>query len=87
VTEDALCSLAAAMDGEGISSSTMKRYMSGIRFKQLTEGMNDSEWNKMPRLALVLTGMRRLEATFNKPGVVRRLVMPAMMVKLKEIRF
>ena len=89
MTEDALCSFAAAMEGEGLSSSMVKRYLSGIRFMQLTEGWKDPEWNKMPRLALVLAGIRRQEATIKKPGVVRRPVRrpvtPAMMVKLKEV--
>ena len=89
VTEDALYSFAAAMEEEGLSSSTVKCYLSGIRFKQLTKGWKDPEWNKMPRLALVMTGMRRLEATIKKSRVVRRPVRrpvtPAMMVNLKEV--
>ena len=41
VTKDALCSFAAAMEGEGLSSSMVKCYLSGIRFKQLNEGWKE----------------------------------------------
>ena len=75
----------ASLEQEGLSSSTVKGYLEAVLFTQISEGWPDPQWSQMPRLGLVLKGVRRSEASRDNSSVSRRLVTPAMLEKLQEI--
>jgi len=81
-TENALMLFVAYLHGEGLSPSTIKCYLAGVRHGQIKAGFGNPHIAQMPQLEYVLKGVKRL----TKLGSRTRLpITPPILRELKRI--
>ena len=62
VTEDRVYQFVAFLKLEGLRHQTAKSYFSAVRHLQISHGLGDPQLSSMPKLELVIRGMKRLQA-------------------------
>ena len=83
VLERGLYRFVAALAVEGVASSTIRTYLAGVRHAQVERGRPDPQWGSIPRLGLVLKGIRRCRAEEGCKDRVRLPVSPEMLLVLR----
>ena len=58
-SEATLCYFAACLGQQGLTDTSIKTYLSGIRQLQIAHGWKDPGIDQMPRLCQVLKGIKR----------------------------
>jgi len=81
VAEGSLCRFVAFLQMEGLRHSTVKAYLSAVRHLQVSQGLGDPQMSSMPRLELVVRGLKREQA--GAPSKPRLPITPAI---LRQIR-
>ena len=78
---------AAFLAEQGLRAKSMKTYLAGIRHLQLALGLPDPcNLSSLPRLRLVLTGIRRVQAESGKTQTRRRLpVTPSILHRIRRL--
>ena len=73
VNEHVLCQFAAFLAQQGLTAQTVKTYIAAIRNLQISLGFPDPrDTSSLPRLKLVLMGLRRLQSrTRANPAKIR----------------
>ena len=85
LTEGTLCRYVAFLGQEGLKHSTIKAYLSGIRFAQIHLSLGNPFSNgAMPRFEYVLTGIKRVEARTRAPQKPRLPITVEIMARLKD---
>jgi len=62
VTEDRMFQFVAFLKLEGLCYQTAKSYLSAVRHLQISHSLGDPQLSSMPKLELVIRGMKRLQA-------------------------
>ena len=86
-TEHRLCQFVSALGMEGLSHSTIKGYLSGIRHLHLEHHLPDPRISSMSRLELVLRGIKSLQAKTKGPVSPRLPITPELLLKIKQVWF
>ena len=74
MSEELLTYFAAFLAGEGLKEQSIKTYISALRYLQITMGLPDPcDTSSLPRLRLVLTGIKRSQAEAGKQAKTPRL--------------
>ena len=85
-SENILCMFVTYLAREGLKHSTIKGYLSGIRYTQISLGWGDSFVGPaMPRLEYVVKGIKKIEAGKPTSRLTRLPVTPAILNKLRAI--
>ena len=85
LTESILCRYVAFLGQEGLKHSTIKSYLSGIRFAKIHLSLGKPFSNgAMPRLEYVLSGIKRVEARSRAPQKPRLPITVEIMARLKD---
>ena len=74
----------ASLAREGLAHSSIKAYLSGICHLQVEEGWGDPNFGDMPKLELVLRGVKRAQA-MKKQMKLRLPITPELLLKLAGI--
>ena len=87
VTENLLTYFAAFLAGEGLKAQSIKTYLAAVRHLQLTLGLPDPrDSSSLPRLRLVLLGIRRMQAESGRSQTRKRLPMtPAILRRIRRL--
>ena len=75
-----LCSLT----NEGLAHTSIKCYMSAVRHLHIEEGWGDPKLNCMPKLELVMRGIKRVQGRKQKPSPCQPIT-PELLRKLREM--
>ena len=67
----------------GLSSRTVKSYLSAVRHSQISMGLGDPRVEAMPQLEYVSRGMRKLSA--GGPSTTRLPITPAILLQLRVV--
>ena len=67
VSETTLCCFVAWMHTRGLSPSSIRQYLSAVRFHQISMGGPDHSMAEMPRLHYLLAAARRLRPAHTRP--------------------
>lgn len=81
VTETRLCQFVAFLKLEGLRHQTVKSYLSAVRHMQISQGLDDPRISGMPRLELVIRGMKRMQAGL--PSKPRLPITPAILRRIR----
>lgn len=81
VSEDRLCQFVAFLRLEGLRHQTAKSYLSAVRHLQISQGRGDPCISSMPRLELVMRGMKRSQTGI--PSKPRLPITPAILRKIR----
>ena len=84
-SENILCYFAACLGQEGLASSTIRTYLSGIRQVQIAAGFPDPLIDHMPRLRQVLKGIRVQAARIGNHPRPRLPITPSILHKLRRV--
>ena len=87
VTENLLTYFAAFLAEQGLKAQSIRTYLAAIRHLQLTLGLPDPrDSSSLPRLRLVLMGIRRLQAESGNARTRRRLPMtPSILRRIRRM--
>ena len=84
VSESILCYFAAHLASQGLSPSTIKTYLAGIRHMQITLGLPEpKEFSSLPRLRLVQAGIQRTYTQDRGSSRVKLPITPAILHKIR----
>ena len=83
VCERSLCFFVAHLYKAGLSSRTVKSYLSAVRHSQISMGLGDPRVEAMPQLEYVSRGMRKLSA--GGPSTTRLPITPAILLQLRVV--
>ena len=81
-TEGRLCYFVAFLKEMGLRHQTVKSYLSAVRHMQISQGMGDPNMGSMPRLELVVRGLKRDQA--GQPKKTRLPITPTILKKIKQ---
>ena len=84
VCEQSLSRYAASLANEGLAHTSIKCYMSAVRHLHIEEGWGDPKLNCMPKLELVMRGIKRVQGRKHKPSP-RQPITPELLRKLREV--
>ena len=87
VTEELLCRFVAMLGREGLKHSTIKVYLSGVRFYQIAQGLGDpfrGVGTSHPQLEYVMRGIKRVQAEGGVKTKPRLPVTPLILDKLQD---
>ena len=84
-SENILCYFAACLGQEGLASSTIWTYLSGVRQIQIAASFPDPLIDHMPRLCQVLKGIRVQAARIGRHPRPRLLITPSILHKLRRV--
>ena len=84
VREQSLSRYAASLANEGLAHTSIKCYMSAVRHLHIEEGWGDPKLNYMPKLELVMRGIKRVQGRKHKPSP-RQPITPELLRKLREV--
>ena len=84
VGEQHLCRYVASLANDGLAHTSIKAYLSGMRHLQVEEGWGDPKFGGMPKLELVLRGVKRTQAMKNKIKP-RQPITPDLSLKLRDV--
>ncbi len=84
LSEHILCHFAANLAQEGLKHQSIKAYLAGIRNLQITQGLPDPNSVLMPRLHLVLKGIKRHQA--ESTNNCKRTRLPITLLILKQLQ-
>ena len=84
LNEHSLCRYVASLAREGLAHASIKAYLSGIRHLQVEEGWGDPNFGGMPKLELVLRGVKRTQA-MKKQMKPRLPITPELLLKLAGV--
>lgn len=88
VSEGLLCQFVSALGKEGLKHSTIKVYLSGVRFYQIAHGFGDpfrGSESSHPRLDYVMRGIKRAQAEGGVKLKPRLPVTPVILDKLQDL--
>ena len=87
VNEQLLCQFAAFLAQQGLSSQTVKTYLAAIRNLQISLGFPDPrDTSSLPRLKLVLMGIRRLQSrSKTNPARIRLPITFSILSGIKKV--
>ena len=85
VTEARLLHFVAALAAEGLTYTTIKCYLSGIRHLQLSYGMGDPKVGNMATLQHVLRGIRSTQSRRGQQPRPRLPITPTILAKLRQV--
>ena len=80
VAEGGLCRFVAFLQVEGLRHSTVKSYLSAVRHLQISQALGDPRMDTMPRLELVVRGLKREQA-----GIPPKPRLPITPVILRQV--
>ena len=84
LSEDKLVCFVAKLGAEGLSASTLRGYLSGLRYQQLSLGMGNAHLASMATLQLVLRGVKRVQVGEGRRPRIRLPITPAVLLRLRE---
>ena len=86
VSEAILCYFATYVGMQGLSPSTIKCYLAGIRHTQITLGFPEPrQFSSLPRLRLVQAGIQRSYSRNPNSSIkIRLTITPAILLRLKQ---
>ena len=84
VTSDSLTAFAAFLS-QSVSASTIRSYLSGIRFFQIRAGLADPSWNSPPKLPYVLKGIQRSHSTWASTKTKRLPITPDLLLRIHAL--
>ena len=76
-----MCQFVAFLKEEGLRHQTAKSYLSAVRHLQISQGYGDPKMSSMPRLELVVRGMKCLQASL--PTRPRLPITPDILQKIR----
>lgn len=80
-SEQQLCYFVAFLSEEDLKHQTIKSYLSAVRHLQISHGMGELNMGAMPRLELVVRGLKRRQASLQtKP---RLPITPSILLKIR----
>lgn len=82
-SENVLCLFVARLFQDGLSSATVKSYLSAVRYAQIACGLGDPRLSTMPRLEYVTKGLRRQSG--RGAGVRRLPITPQILLQLQSV--
>lgn len=80
--EHSICCFVASLAREGLTCTTIKCYLSGVRHLHVENGWGDPKFCSMARLELVLRGVKRVQSTRVKP---RLPITPKLLRELRGV--
>ena len=83
--EDTLCRYVAFLAKEGIKHRSIKSYLSGIRCRQIQQGLGNPFATTLPRLEYVLTGIKRVEVRGSNAPRMRLPITIDILQRLYEV--
>ena len=83
VSEYVLCLFVAHLYQDGLSSATVKSYLSAVRYVQIASGFGDPRLPTMPRLEYVTKGFRRQSG--KGTGARRLPITPQVLLQLRSV--
>ena len=81
-TEKQLCRFIAYLREEGLRHQTVKSYLAAVRHMQISNDMGDPKIGSMPRLELVVRGMKREQA--GQPTRTRLPITPEILKRIRQ---
>ena len=84
-SENILCYFAACLGQEGLASSTIRTYLSGICQIQIAAGFPDPLIDHMPRLRQALKGIRVQAVRIGRHPHPRLPITPSILPKLRRV--
>ena len=82
--EETLCCFVTLLARENISHSSAKCYLAALHHLQIKQEMGDSQISAMPKLDLVLHGIKRTQSQTGKTRI-RLPITPQLLHKMKEV--
>ena len=82
-SEHILCLFVARLFQDGLSSASVKCYLSAVRYTQIASGFGDPRLASMPQLEYVTKGLRRQSA--KGAGTLRLPITPQILLKLQSV--
>ena len=83
VSQETLCGFVSHLGWEGLTPATIRLYLAGVRHQQIMAGLPDPKWGEMPKLGLILKGIRRVRAEAGPSQPSRRPVSPNLLSRLR----
>ena len=80
-TEGQLCYFVGFLKDQGLRHQTVKSYLSAVRHLQISQGKGDPKMGTMPRLELVIWGLKKEQA-----GLPKKTRLPITPAILRQIR-
>lgn len=84
VSQSVLCLFISHLANLGLAYSTIKTYLSAVRYLHILNGLPEPRANPMPKLNLVERGIRRAKAT-EEPRRLRLPITPLILRQLKSL--
>ena len=84
-SENMLCYFAACLEQEGLASSIIRTYLSGVRQIQIAAGFPDPLINHIPWLRQVLKGIRVQAGRIGRHPRPRLPITPSILHKLRRV--
>ena len=84
-SEHQLCQFVAALAKEGLSHSTLKGYLSGVRHLHLENHYKNPNINTMARLEQVMKGIKALQAKAKVTNLPRLPMTPELLARIKQV--
>ena len=85
VTETVLLRFVAALAADGLTSSTIKCYLSGVRHLQLSCGLGDPKVGDMATLQHILRGIKSSQAKSGARPRTRLPITPTILSRLRQV--
>ena len=86
-TENILCYFVTWLGQEGLQHSTIRTYLSGVRQTQIAHGFPDPMFDSMPRLHLILQGVKVIAGLRGHSKRIRLPITPLILRKMKQVWF
>ena len=83
VTQEILCGYVSYLGERGLKHSTIKNYLSSLRYLQICYGFPSPFESAMPKLELVMRGIKRAQG---KLGLTPRRKLPITPIILRQVR-
>ncbi len=85
VSEEVLCKFVSKLAHERLRHTTIKSYLSGVRYMAIAEGGGDPFGQPLPRLQYTLKGIKRCEAEKGVKSKERLPISPGILTKIKAV--
>ena len=84
LVEEVLCAFVAQLAHQGLKHSTVKAYLSGLRYAQVAQSMPDPNFSlSFPKLELTIKGIKRAQATQARAVKPRLPITPTILRSLR----
>ena len=82
-TEQALCKYVAYLANQRVSHTSIKCYLAALRHLHIERELGDPNISMMPKLELVIRGVRRAQSVNKKPSL-RQPITPGLLSKMRQ---